>query len=269
MANFKVLMFGDIVGKIGRKGIAEIVPKWKKKYQPDLVIANVENIAHGKGVTPKTLREIINAGVDFCTSGNHIFDNKAGLAVFDDPEFKNLIVRPQNYPAKVPGNGYKMIEVGTKKILVANINGQIGFRESFDSPFLAADKIIHKHAAEKPITIIDFHSETTSEKIALGLYVDGRVSAVLGTHTHVPTADARILPEGTGYISDIGMVGEENSVLGVKKEVILHNFLTQLPQIHEFAEEGACEINAVYLEIDTRTRKTIKISLLQKSVAVR
>jgi len=266
---FKIIMFGDIVGKIGRKGIAEIVPKWKKKYKPDLVIANVENIAHGKGITPKTLREIINAGVDFCTGGNHIFDNKAGLAVFDDPEFRDIIIRPQNYPTKVPGKGYKLIEVGTKKVLLANLNGQIGFRESFDSPFLAADKIIHKFAGDNPITIIDFHSETTSEKIALGLYLDGRVSAVLGTHTHVPAADAKILPKGTGYISDIGMIGEENSVLGVKKEVIIHNFLTQLPQIHEFAEEGSCEINAVLLEIDARTKKTTKIDLLQKSVNIR
>jgi len=269
MANFKVLMFGDVVGRIGRKALKEIVPKWKKKYDPDLVIANAENLAHGKGVTPKTLREAIEAGVDFFTTGNHAFKNKAGIKAYDDPEFRDIIIRPSNYPTKVPGKGHKLFEVGTKKVLVINLNGQIGFRESFDSPFLAIDKIIHKYVADKPITIIDFHTETTSEKVAFGLYVDGRVSAVLGTHTHVPTADAKILPKGTGYISDIGMVGEENSVLGVKNSVILNNFLTQMPQMHEFAESGPCEVNAVYFEINNRNKKCEKIEHLSKVVNIR
>lgn len=269
MANFKVLMFGDIVGRLGRKAVAEITPKWKKKYNPDIVIANVENIAHGRGITPKTIREVREAGVDFFTGGNHIFDNKAGLEIFEDPEYKNRLVRPANYPTKVPGKGHILTEVSGKKITVASLNGQVGFRESFNSPFLEADKIIHKYAKENPITIIDFHAETTSEKIAFGHYVDGRVSAVLGTHTHVPTADAKILPQGTGYISDIGMVGEENSVLGVKKSVILNNFLTQIHQIHEFAESGSCEINAVFLEINPRTKKCEKIKRLDKIINIK
>jgi metallophosphoesterase (TIGR00282 family) len=268
MNTFKVLIFGDVVGRIGRGAMAKIVPQWKKKYKPDLVIANAENIAHGKGVTPKTLREVRDSGVDFFTSGNHIFDNKAGLEVFSDPEFQNIIVRPANYPTDVPGEGFKIIEIGTKKVLIVNLNGQVGFRESFDSPFLSIDKILGKRGNKDLISIIDFHTETTSEKVAFGHYVDGRISAVIGTHTHVPTADAKILPKGTGYISDVGMVGEENSVLGVKKEVILNNFLTQIPQVHAYAESGPCEVNAVYLEIDSRSKKTVKINLLQKIVNV-
>ena len=269
MANFKVLMFGDVVGKIGRRALVETVPKWRKKYSPDLVIANAENIAHGKGITEKTLREIHDAGVDFFTNGNHAFKNKAGIQVFDSPEFRDIIVRPANYPTKVPGKGAKLIEVGTKKVLIVNLNGQVGFRESFNSPFLEIDKIIHKHAAEKPMIIVDFHAETTSEKVAFGLYVDGRVSAVLGTHTHVPTADAKTLPKGTGYISDIGMVGEQNSVLCVKQEIILNNFLTQMPQMHEIAESGPCDMSAVYLEINSRTKKCEKIDYLFKVVNVK
>lgn len=269
MANFKILMFGDVVGKIGRRALVEIVPKWRKKYEPDFVIANSENIAHGKGVTEKTLREIRDAGVDFFTNGNHAFKNKAGIQIFDSPEFRDAIVRPANYQTKVPGKGAKLIEVGTKKILIVNLNGQVGFRENFNSPFLEIDKIIHKHASDKPMTIIDFHAETTSEKIAFGLYVDGRVSAVLGTHTHVPTADAKVLPKGTGYISDIGMVGETNSVLGVKQEIILNNFLTQIPQMHEIAESGKCDVSAVFIEINTRTKKCEKIDYLFKTVDVR
>ena len=263
-----MIMFGDVVGRIGRRSLAQIVPKLQKKYKPDFFVANAENLAHGKGITPGTLREAVNAGVNFFTGGNHIFDNKAGHQVFDDPEFKNIIIRPANYPSEVPGEGMKLLEVGTKKVLMVNLNGRVFFRESFDSPFLALDKIIHKWVKEKPIIIVDFHAEATSEKIAFGYYADGRVSAVLGTHTHVPTADARILTEGTGYISDIGMVGEKDSIIGVKKEVIINNFITQMPQMHEFAEKGLCEVNAVFLEIDNRTKETTHIEHLHQIVQV-
>lgn len=266
--SFTVLMFGDVVGRIGRRALKEIVPKWRKKYKPDLVIANAENLAHGKGITPGTLQEAIDAGIDFFTGGNHIFDNKAGLKVFEDPNLNKLIIRPANYPTNVPGEGQRLLEIGTKKVLLINLNGQVFFRESFDSPFLAFDKILHKYVKDNPITIIDFHSEATSEKVAFGLYADGRASAVIGTHTHVPTADAKILSKGTGYISDVGMVGEESSVIGVKSEIILHNFLTQLPQMHEFAESGPCEINAAYLEINPRNKKTTKIQHLHQVVQV-
>lgn len=266
--SIRIIMFGDVVGRIGRRALAEIVPKWRKKYKPDLIIANAENIAHGKGVTPTTLREVMQAGVDFFTGGNHIFDNKAGLEVFSSPEFKDHIIRPQNYPGKVPGEGHKIIEVGTKKIMIANLNGQVFFREGFDSPFLALDKIVMKAAKEKVPLVIDFHAEATSEKVAFGYYVDGRAAAVLGTHTHVPTADARILPQGTGYISDIGMVGEKDSIIGVKKEVIINNFVTQIPQMHQFAEKGSCEVNAVLFEIDARRKICTKIERLHQTIDV-
>ncbi|MDD4995030.1 MAG: TIGR00282 family metallophosphoesterase [Patescibacteria group bacterium] len=265
----KFIFFGDVVGKIGRRALAQIVPKWRKKYAPHLVCANAENLAHGKGFTPSTMREAMAAGIDFFTGGNHIFDNKAGLKIFDDPELSRLVVRPLNYPTSVPGEGCRLIEVERHPVLIASLNGQVGFRESFDSPFLALDKMVHRHIKQNPAIIVDFHSETTSEKVAFGLYSDGRVSAVLGTHTHIPTADAKVLPQGTGYISDIGMVGEENSVIGVKQNVILNNFITQIPQMHEFAETGRCEVNAVYFEIDSKSHQCLKIKLLQTVVDVK
>ncbi|MBU0648578.1 TIGR00282 family metallophosphoesterase [Patescibacteria group bacterium] len=264
----KFIMFGDVVGRIGRKALTQAVPKLRKKYKPDLVIANAENLAHGKGVTAGTLREVIAAGVNFFTGGNHILDNKAGLKVFDDPEFKDIIIRPANYPGKVPGSGIKFVQLGAKKILMVSLNGQVFVREGFDSPFLALDRIVHRTAKEKAIIVVDFHAEATSEKVAFGYYADGRVSAVLGTHTHVPTADAKILPKGTGYISDIGMVGEEGSIIGVKREVIINNFVTQIPQMHEYAEHGPCEVSAVYFEIDPKTKKTTKIKQLQQIIQV-
>ena len=254
----KILMFGDVMGKIGRKTIAKVLPKLKKEFKPDLVIANAENSAHGKGATKKTLEELTSSGVDFFTSGDHIFNKKEIIPILEDKN--SVIIRPANYPPDVPGSGYKIIEVGVKKILIINLLGRVFMKSDFDCPFRKFDQILEETKNEKlSAIIVDFHTEVTSEVRAFGFYVDGRVSAVIGTHTHIPTADAQILAKGTGYLSDVGMVGAKDSVLGVDKKNIIKNFLTQMPVEHEIPETGKAIASAVFLEIDAKTKKTKKI----------
>lgn len=265
--NLKILMFGDVSGKIGRRAIAKILPELRKKLDPDFVLANAENIAHGTGVTEKTLDEMIEAGVDFFTSGDHIFDKREAIEILE----KNnpILLRPANYPPKVPGCGARLIEVGTRKILVINLLGRVFMKNQYDCPFRKADEIIDEYKNENlSATIVDFHAEATSEKNALAQYLDGRVSAVFGTHTHVGTDDWQILPAGTAYLTDIGMVGAKDSILGVAKEGILKTFLTQMSEAHEIPEEGECTVNAVYLEINTKTSKAVKIKKIKEEVKI-
>ncbi len=263
----KVLFFGDVVGKIGRKAIKKALPNYRKQYHPDLVIANAENLAHGKGATKKTLEELINSGVNFFTSGNHIWSKKEIFSVFE--ENKIPIIRPANYPPEVPGKGYKIIEIGTKKILIINLLGRTFMEENLDCPFRKFKEIIEKHQKEElNAVIVDFHAEATSEKVAFGFYADGLASTVLGTHTHIPTADNQILPQGTAYISDVGMVGAKNSVLGVKKEEIINFFLRQIHSVHQIPEKGKCILNAVFLEINPKTKKAKSIKRADKIVEI-
>ncbi|MAF13543.1 MAG: TIGR00282 family metallophosphoesterase [Parcubacteria group bacterium] len=263
----KILFFGDIIGKLGRKAFVKILPELKQEYQPDLVIANVENLAHGAGVTAKTLSEIVEAGADFYTSGNHIFSKPEAESLLNDPA-SNLI-RPANYFADKPGKGFKVIEVGSRSLLVINLIGQVFMKDEVDSPFEKIDEILsevdHKNLAG---IIVDFHAEATSEKNAFGHYVDGRVSAVLGTHTHIPTADQKILSKGTAYVTDIGMVGEYDSVIGDKKEPIIASFLAgEKPKI-EVAESGEAIVSAILLEIDPDTKKATGISRVDRKIKV-
>jgi len=268
-STLKILFLGDIVGQLGRKAAAAALPQLKRELKPDLVIANVENLAHGQGVTPKTLEEALEAGIDFFTSGNHIWKKKEVLDVFKNKKLKELIVRPANYPAGVPGSGDKLVKIGGKSILVINLLGRVFIRENTDCPFKALDKIIKRHSKRKLAAIIvDFHAEATSEKVALGFYADGRVSAVLGTHTHVPTGDARILPGGTACISDVGMIGGKDTVLGVERENIIENFLTQMPKGHLIPESGACLLNGVYLEVNPRNGQAVKIIRIDREVNI-
>ncbi|PIY96667.1 MAG: TIGR00282 family metallophosphoesterase [Candidatus Kerfeldbacteria bacterium CG_4_10_14_0_8_um_filter_42_10] len=263
----KILFFGDIVGKIGRKAIRLAIPILKKRYGPDLIIANIENLAHGKGITEKTLNEVKESGIDIFTSGNHIFKREEGLDLLANKD--SLVIRPANYPEGTAGYGEKLVEIGTKKLLVINLIGRVFFEEDFDSPFKKLDEILETHTKDDLSgIIIDFHAEATSEKVALGWYADGRVSAVLGTHTHIPTADAKILPKGTAYITDIGMVGPKESVLGVKKEIIIEKFLKDLPIIFDIPEEGIVQINAVLITIDTKTKKAKKIELIDQEISI-
>ncbi len=260
----KILFFGDIVGKPGRQAVKEILPPWQKKYQPDLVLANGENLAHGRGVTEKSLKEILAAGIDLVTSGDHIWDQKEAIALLENKEIP--LIRPANFPPNAPGQGYRLIELRTKKILVINLIGRVFMHEQYDDPFRVADEILKEEAEEATAIIVDWHAEATSEKVCLGWYLDGRVSAVLGTHTHIPTADSRLLPQGTAYISDIGMVGPKDSSLGTDKEIALKRFLTQIPLKLEVAK-GPVEVNAVLLKIGQKG-KAEKIKKLQEIVAI-
>lgn len=261
----KILFFGDVVGRIGRKALAKIIPELKKEFKADFIIANAENMAHGKGITESTLEEGLAAGVDLFTSGNHIFAKKEGLDILAQKD--SLVLRPANYPERVAGRGEKLAEVGTKKLLVINLQGRVFFNEDTDCPFRTFDQIYQKYEDQKINGIIvDLHAEATSENVAFGHYADGRASAVVGTHTHVPTADARILPKGTAYITDIGMVGPKNTVLGVKKEIIIERFLTQVPKMHEIPEEGVVDVNAVFVEIDPKTKMAVKIEQILREV---
>ena len=264
----KILFFGDIVGKIGRKGLKKALSELKEKYQPDLVIANAENLAHGLGVTEKTLNEMLEAGVDFFTSGNHVWKKPMVEEIF--AEDKIPLIRPANYPEETSGKGYKTLKVGGRKLIVLNLMGRVFIEEiELTCPFKKADEIIEECKKEKAdIIIVDIHAEATSEKVAMGWYLDGRVAAVLGTHTHIPTADCQILPKGTAYVTDIGMVGAKDSVIGVDKEVIIENFLEEDHLPHEIPEEGDCIINSVLVEIEPKTNKATKIERIDLEVKI-
>lgn len=262
-----ILMFGDIIGKPGRQALAKILPELRKKYDPDLVIANAENLAHGYGITQKTVNHILSLGVDVLTSGNHVFDKKEGLNLLAN--IKYPILRPANYPPHLPGRGDQIFEVRTKKVLVINLIGRVFFQFDYDCPFRCAEQILKKYKDEKlDAVIVDFHAEATSENVALGYWLDGQVSAVLGTHSHVPTCDFKILSKGTAYVTDIGMVGTKNSIIGDKKESVIKRFLDQISTKLEIEEEGPIEVNAVVVEIDDQTGKAKKIKKIYQVVDI-
>ena len=252
----KILFFGDIVGRPGREGVTKILPRLKEKYNPDIVGANVENLAHGHGISNETIREISDAGVDFFTSGNHVWEGKDSRELLQDKELP--LARPANYPPGAYGKGFYTVRVATKKLLVVNLMGRVFMKTQIDCPFRGADEILQMYGLDSEgadkekidAIFVDFHAETTSEKRILGFYLDGRVSAIAGTHTHVPTADEQVLPKGTGYITDAGMCGAENSSIGVDKDIMIEEMLTQVPQRKEISEGGACEIGAVLFDID-------------------
>ncbi|MCX7845750.1 MAG: TIGR00282 family metallophosphoesterase [Dictyoglomaceae bacterium] len=256
----KILFLGDIVGSIGRKGVSMFLPEVREEYNIDLVIGNVENAAAGFGITEKVIKEIIDAGVDILTSGNHIWDKKEGISLLDSCE---RIIRPANYPKGVPGKGYIILSHFEEKICIINLQGRI-FMEAIDNPFTVAEEIVEKVRKEANIILVDIHAEATSEKMAMGYYLDGKVSAVIGTHTHVQTADEKILEGGTGYITDVGMCGAENSILGVEKEAVLKKFLLQIPQRFEIPEKGLFKMEGVIIEVEELTGKTKKIERLQR-----
>ena len=238
----KILFISDIVGKIGRNAVREYLPTLKKKYKPDVVIANAENLAHGIGATQKTLNEMKEVGVDMFTSGNHIFAQKE-IIPFLDTDIP--ILRPLNYPAGVPGRGY--LKFG--RALVVNLIGRT-FMNSYDCPFRAMDELLEGLDPRPPVIIVDFHAEATSEKVAMAWHLDGRATAVIGTHTHVQTADETILEGGTAYITDAGCVGFKNSAIGVDAKPIIENFLTQMPSKHTLAAHGTVTLNGVIIDFE-------------------
>ncbi|MFA6307264.1 MAG: TIGR00282 family metallophosphoesterase [Patescibacteria group bacterium] len=263
--NTKILFFGDISGTLGRQAIKKMSPLWKKKYQADIVIANVENLAHNKGITLKTMAEIAEAGVEIFTGGNHIWKKYDLDDMAKETDYK--IAAPANDDRCPKKYLYQLTEVNKTKLAVINLNGQtfMDNETTLSNPFKKIDSLLKKIPKNTNI-IIDMHAEATSDKRALGLYLDGRVSAVLGTHTHIPTADAQILEKGTGYLTDIGMVGAYPSVLGVSKEIIIEKFLTETKIRHDLPTTGQIEVNAVLLEIDNNTHKTITIKLLREII---
>lgn len=259
-----ILYFGDIIGRPGRNAIKKILPRLKTSYAPDLILGNCENLAHGKGITRETIQEMELAGIDYFTSGNHIFSLKQGQEILDRKD--SHVLRPANYPPGIPGKGYKIFEVGTAKVAIINLIGRVFFQEDFDCPFRTANSILAEIAEQKvKIILVDFHAEASSESIALGWHLAGRVSLVVGTHTHVQTADERILPGGTAYITDIGMVGVKDSVIGVEKEIIIQSFLNQMPWQHQLAE-GDCSVNAIVCEIDPASGKASRIERISEQV---
>jgi metallophosphoesterase (TIGR00282 family) len=235
----EVLFIGDVVGGPGRRGLHAAMPELRERYAPDMTIVNGENSAGGMGITEKTARALFDAGADAITTGNHVYRHREA---YDFLNRSDRVVRPANYPHANPGRGYTVVEVAGKRVGVINLSGAIGLTVA-RSPFHEADSILEK--IECDFAIVDFHAEVTSEKVAMGWHLDGRVAAVLGTHTHVPTADARVLPQGTAFITDVGMTGSRTSVLGVKPELILEQMITQMPVKFETAEEDVWVMGAV------------------------
>ena len=240
----KVLFIGDIVGKPGRAGLAAAMPELRETHAPDLVIANGENVAGGLGITPKTAQEIYDVGVDVITLGNHTFRHREIYPYLDEQE---RIIRPANYMKSNPGKGFTVVEAGGIRLGVINLSGTVQLRAA-RSPFPEVDSILEQLDGRADAFFVDFHAEVTSEKIAMGWHLDGRAAAVVGTHTHVPTADARVLPKGTAFISDVGMTGSRDSVLGVVWEQALESFRTQMPIRFTTAEENVW-VNAVVVEV--------------------
>jgi metallophosphoesterase (TIGR00282 family) len=229
----KLLFVGDVVGGLGRRTLASVLPGLRERHQPDWVVVNGENSAGGVGITEKTARELFETGADAITLGNHAYRHRDVYGFLDREE---RIVRPANYPKGSPGRGHTVVERDGKRLGVVNLSGQL-FVEAVRSPFSEADAILADLRGKTDHVLLDMHAEATSEKVALGWYVDGRVTACVGTHTHVPTADARVLPGGTAYITDVGMTGPRGGVIGVKRELAIERFLTLTQVKFETSEE--------------------------------
>jgi 2',3'-cyclic-nucleotide 2'-phosphodiesterase len=235
----RVLFIGDVVGGPGRRGLAAAMPGLGERYAPDLVVVNGENSAGGMGITEKTAKALFDAGAGAITTGNHVYRHREA---YDFLDREQRVVRPANYPHANPGRGHVVVEAGGMRVGVINLSGGVGLQVA-RSPFHEVDSILER--VEADCVIVDFHAEVTSEKVAMGWHLDGRVAAVFGTHTHVPTADARVLPQGTAYISDVGMTGSRTSVLGVKPEQVLKRLITQMPVKFETAEDDVWVMGAM------------------------
>ncbi|MFC1977306.1 TIGR00282 family metallophosphoesterase [Chloroflexota bacterium] len=251
------LAIGDIIGRPGRQAVNELLPGLQKEYGFDLVIANGENTAGGLGLTPNTATDLLDAGVDVLTSGNHIWAQKEIIPYLDG---ELPILRPLNYPPGVPGRGYMV----KGRAVVVNLIGRT-FIGNFDCPFRAMDQLLAELGHKPVVIIVDFHAEATSEKMAMGRYLDGRVSAVLGTHTHVGTIDTQLLPQGTAYVTDIGMTGPINSVIGDTTETVLQRFLTAIPN-RLAVGKGKTMLNAVMVRVDDESGKAISIDRIYREV---
>lgn len=259
--NMRVLAVGDIIGKPGRKALKYVLRGYRDLV--DLVIVNVENSAGGFGITKKVYEELKSMGVDFMTSGNHIWDKKE---VYEFINSAPDLLRPANYPQGVPGRGYGIFEKKGVRFALINLMGRSFLDSNLENPFATFDKIYREVSQETPIIIVDFHAETTSEKWAFGIYADGRASLVYGTHTHVPTADQVILKGGTGYITDVGMSGCWYSVIGMKPNAVIERFIKGIPQKYEVEEKEDLVFNGILVDIDELSGKTLRIERLQQYI---
>lgn len=250
----KILAVGDIVGESGVKKAVEVIPKLKEEEKIDFIVVNGENAAGGMGITRRIFDELIESGADVVTMGNHTWGKKEIFSFIDHPK----IVRPANYTAGLPGKGYGIYFCRDKKIAVMNLIARTSMGILSENPFIVAEEIIKNIKDEVDIIIVDFHGEATAEKIAMGYFLDGKASIVYGTHTHVQTADEKILEKGTGYITDLGMTGPEKSVIGMDVDVSLKRFVTSLPERYKLAE-GKCILNGVVFDIDVENCRTKKI----------
>ena len=262
----KILFFGDIFGRSGRDALIKQIPYFKKKYDPDFILVNGENASHGKGISHSICKNLFSAGIDVITGGNHIFDNQDVFNFIDD---EKRLLRPNNYPIDTPGNGYGIYEKNQKKILVINVMGRV-FMQPLDDPFESVRKVLNENSDDKNIlaTIIDIHCEATSEKMAMGHEFDGKASLIVGTHTHIPTSDARILSNGTAYISDLGMCGDYDSIIGMDKTKSLERFKKKTPIMGINPAVGEASLACVFVETDDNTglAKSIKQIILGGSL---
>lgn len=256
MIALNILTIGDVVGSIGCEHLRAALPPLKKLKHIDFVICNGENSADGNGITPSSAKHIFDSGVDVITNGNHTFRRRE---VYEYLEDEPQILRPLNYPSGTPGRGYCIVDLGRTQIAVINLMGTV-YLENLSCPFRAIDALLQTTELPK-IRILDFHAEATGEKRAMGFYVDGRVSAMFGTHTHVQTADEDLLPHGTAYISDVGMTGPIQSALGVKPEIVIQKFTTKLP-VRFINAQGPCKMDCMLLSIDEATGKCLEIERL-------
>ena len=253
----RILFIGDVFGQPGRRLVKELLPGLVAEYNPDLVLANGENAAAGFGITPPLVDELLDWGIAVLTSGNHVWDKKEIYAYLNEHSDGRLL-RPANYPHGAPGHGLYLGKTRSGfNYAVLNLQGRV-FMNPIDCPFRTADEQLAKIPAEVKIRIVDMHAEATSEKVAMGWYLDGRVTAVLGTHTHIPTADETVLSRGTAYITDLGMTGPYDSVIGIEKQTVIQKFLNQLPARFEVAK-GDVRLNAVLIEADPQTGRATSI----------
>jgi len=253
----KILFVGDVVGSPGRRIVKDRLLGIVDRHQIDLTIVNVENAAGGFGITPEVMAELDGLPIDAFTSGNHIWDKKEGLPLLES----GRVLRPANYPAGNPGSGVHLGETAAGiPVAVVNLEGQV-FMKALDSPFRTADRVLADLPRQVKVIVVDFHAEATSEKQALGFYLDGRVSAVLGTHTHVPTADERLLPKGTAFLCDVGMTGPYESIIGMNVEKVLHRFLMHTPSSFDVAKKDV-RLAAVVIEVDETTGRARGIERL-------
>ncbi|MFC1656544.1 YmdB family metallophosphoesterase [Patescibacteria group bacterium] len=258
----KILYLGEIVSKPGRKAIKEYLPKLIKKHKPDFVFANGENLTHNRGMNERHLQEILDIGVDYFTTGNHIWDNKTFFPKLEKED--TPVLRPANYSDNLPGKSYIRITKDSNTVFLFNLSGRTFMDEKIKSPFLVADEIL-KNKQTNDVVVLDFHAETTSEKLALSYYLQKKVQLFIGSHTHVPTADEEVRGTGMAYITDIGMIGPKESVLGIKKEIIIKKFLTNSSIVHDIAG-GDAIFNAILVNVDIKTKKSTSIQRIQEII---